>query len=197
MVSIGSFEGMLERQDRHTVSVISVQQPAQIVDYGTIGYTPIALAIALAIGALPALGFTLFASVRQRRFDLALLKALRLSPGQLRAAVAWRSSVAATPGVVVGLPLGIVLGWRLLDAFARSLNAVRDPVVPTIALLAVGLGALCSGNLAAAHPGARPPRLRPPLVAGGVRVERVTTRTAWSGRDGGSAPPDRCASRSR
>ncbi len=137
----------------NTVGVLGVQRPAQIVNYKTIGDTPVVLAIGLAAGAVVALGLALLASVRRRRFDLALLKALGCSPGQLRAAVAWQATIAALVGVVVGLPLGIVTGRLLWDAFARNLNAVPDPVVPALSVVFVALGAVAFANLVAALPG--------------------------------------------
>jgi hypothetical protein len=137
----------------NSVSVLGVQRPAQIVNYRTIGSTPLVLSVGLAAGAVVALGFTLFASVRRRRRDLALLKALGFTPGQLSAAVSWQASVAALVGVIAGVPLGIVAGRLLWDAFANNLNAVPDATVPTISVVLVVAGALLFANLVAALPG--------------------------------------------
>ena len=52
-------------------------------------------------------GLTLAASVRRRRRDLGLLKALGFARRQLAAAVAWQATVAAVIGVVIGIPLGV------------------------------------------------------------------------------------------
>ena len=109
------------------VSVLGVQRPAQIVNYRSIGSTPIILAVGLAAGAIVALGLTLAASVRRRRRDLALLKALGFTHRQLAAAVAWQATVVAVIGIIVGIPLGIVVGRQLWTLFARNINAVPDP----------------------------------------------------------------------
>ncbi len=61
--------------------VLSVQRPAEIVNYQATGATPVILATGLAAGAVVALGLTLIASVRRRRRDLALLKTLGFHPG--------------------------------------------------------------------------------------------------------------------
>jgi ABC-type antimicrobial peptide transport system permease subunit len=135
------------------VDVIGVQRPAQIVNYRSIGSTPVVLAIGLAGGAVVALGFTLAASVRRRRRDLALLKALGFTPRQLRAALSWQATVAAVIGVVIGLPLGIVGGRELWILFAGNLNAVPDPTVPALSVVLVALGALVFANLVATPPG--------------------------------------------
>ncbi len=80
----------------NSVGVIGVQRPAQIVNYRSIGSTPVILAVGLAAGAVVALGLTLAASVRRRRRDLALLKALGFTPRQLRAALAWQATESSS-----------------------------------------------------------------------------------------------------
>ncbi|MGC2487012.1 MAG: FtsX-like permease family protein [Acidimicrobiales bacterium] len=137
----------------NVVSLRGVQRPAQIVDYRSVGSTPVLLASALALGAIVALALTLVASVRRRRRDLALLKALGFTPRQLARVVAWQASVTALAGVIVGVPLGILIGRQLWTLFARSINAVPDPTVPTISVILVVLGSLIFANLVALIPG--------------------------------------------
>jgi ABC-type antimicrobial peptide transport system permease subunit len=136
--------------DSDSVDVFGVQRPAQIVNYRTIGSTPVILAIGLAAGAVGALGLTLAASVRRRRRDLALLKTLGFTQGQLAAAVAWQATTAAFVGIVIGMPLGIIMGRQLWSLFAENLNAVPDPTVPALSLVLVGVGAFVFANLVAA-----------------------------------------------
>jgi hypothetical protein len=135
------------------VSVLGTLRPAQIVNYHTVGSTPVILAVGLAAGAIVALGLTLAASVRRRRRDLALLKTLGFTQRQLAAAVAWQATVIAAIGVILGVPLGIVLGRQLWILFARNINAVPDPAVPVLSVLLVAIGALLFANLDAALPG--------------------------------------------
>ncbi len=135
------------------VTVDGVERPAQIVNYRTIGATPLVLAAGLAVGAVLARGLTLTASVRRRRHDLALLKTLGFTRRQLSAAIAWQSTAAAVIGVVVGTPLGIVVGHQLWILFAHNLSAVPDPTTPALSVSLVALGALVFANLVAALPG--------------------------------------------
>ena len=93
------------------------------------------------------------ASVRRRRRDLALLKTLGFTQRQLVAAVAWQASVAAVIGIVIGVPLGIVVGRWLWTLFARQIYAVPQPSVPVLSVLLVALGALVLANIVAAWPG--------------------------------------------
>lgn len=133
--------------------VVSVLRPAEIANYGSVGSTPSVLAGLLAVGALSALGLTLVASVRRRRRELALLKALGFTQRQLAATVAWQSSVSASMGVIIGMPLGIALGRWLWTLFARQISAVPDPTVPALSMLIIAVSALVFANAAAVIPG--------------------------------------------
>ena len=67
------------------VAVMTVLHPAEIVNYHSAGTTPAVLGGALGAGVIAALLLTLLASVRARRRDLALLKALGFqAPGRDR-----------------------------------------------------------------------------------------------------------------
>lgn len=134
------------------VSVVGAQRPAEIVNYRSMGTTPALLGLALAAGAVVALGLTLLASVRRRRRDLAILKMLGFTRGQLAAAVAWQSTVAVAIGCVVGVPLGVVVGRSLWDLFARELHVIPEPSVPALSVALVALGALMLANIVAAVP---------------------------------------------
>jgi hypothetical protein len=136
-----------------TISFLGVQRPAEIVNYQSMGVTPEILAAGLAAGAVVALGLTLAQTVRRRRRDLALLKALGFTRRQLSATVAWQASVAAIVGVVVGIPIGIALGRQLWDLFARDINAVPVPTVPVLSVVLVAVGTILLANLVAAIPG--------------------------------------------
>ena len=135
------------------VQVLAVQRPAEIVNYRSAGVTPTLLSSALAAGAVGALGLMLVASVRRRRRDLALLKALGFTQRQLAATVAWQSSVAVLIGTLVGVPVGIVLGRFLWDLFARAINAIPAPSVPVLPIALIAVGALLLANIIAAFPG--------------------------------------------
>jgi hypothetical protein len=135
------------------VSALPVQRPAEIADYHTVGSTPVLLAAVLALTAVIALGLTLVASVRRRRRDLAMLKALGFTRRQLLSTVCWQSSVAVGVGVAVGVPLGIVLGRWLWTLFARDIYVVPEPIVPVLSVILVAISAMVFANLVATIPG--------------------------------------------
>jgi hypothetical protein len=135
------------------VGVIGVQRPAEILNYRSLGSTPVYLGAGLAAGAVVALALTLIASVRRRRRDLALLKTLGFTERQLAATVAWHATTAVAIGVVLGVPLGIAVGRWLWDLFAQEINAVPSPTVPVLQIVVIALGALVLANIVAAIPG--------------------------------------------
>jgi hypothetical protein len=136
-----------------SVGVLSVQYPAEIENYRSIGATPAVLALALAGGAVIAIALTLTASVHRRRRDLALLRALGFLRRQLMATIAWQASVVAFVGVALGVPLGIIVGRWLWTLFANSVDAVPEPTVPALTVVIVSLSALVLANIVAALPG--------------------------------------------
>lgn len=56
-------------------------------------------------------------------------------------------------GIVIGAPLGVILGRFLWDLFAREINAVPSPTVPVPTLVLIAVGGLALANLVAAVPG--------------------------------------------
>jgi len=56
-------------------------------------------------------------------------------------------------GVVLGVPMGIVLGRWLWTLFARNIYAVPEPTVPVISVIIVAISALVLANIVAALPG--------------------------------------------
>jgi ABC-type lipoprotein release transport system permease subunit len=151
--SLNRIANELTLPTNYGVTLLPVQRPAEIINYRSMGTIPTFLGLGLAIGAVAALGFTLVASVRRRRRDLALFKTLGFTGRQLAATVAWQSTIAVVIGTIVGVPLGIALGRWLWDLFARNINAVPAPSVPTLSVVLIALGALVLANVVAVLPG--------------------------------------------
>ena len=151
--SLDRIAAQLSNNFNFGVAVVHVVHPAEIVNYRSLGTTPAILGTTLAAGAVAGLALTLVASVRRRRRDVALLKTLGFTTGQLARTVAWQSSVAVAAGAMAGIPLGIVLGRVSWDLFAREIHAVPAPTVPAVATILIGIGALVAANVVAAVPG--------------------------------------------
>ncbi len=136
------------------VSLLSVQRPAEIVNYRSMGATPAILGAALAAGVAGALCLTLIASVRRRQRDLALFKTLGFTRRQLAAAISWQSTIGVAIGTAVGLPLGIIAGRSLWILFAHEIDVIPYPTVPATTVALIAIGALLLANLVAAFPAA-------------------------------------------
>jgi len=137
----------------YPTSVLTAQRPAEIVNYRSMGSTPLLLGLGLTAGAMAALGLTLIASVRRRRRSMAMLRTLGFTGRQLAASLAWQATVAVGIGLLLGVPLGIVVGRLLWDLFASRIYVVPSPTVPALVIAVIALGALVLGNLVAAIPG--------------------------------------------
>jgi hypothetical protein len=152
----------LERDFPDTV-VFPLKQP-DLTDLERVGYLPGLLAGLMALLALGTVTHALVTSVRRRRRDLAMLKTLGFTRGQVSQTVAWQATTFALLAALAGLPIGIAAGrwaWRLV---ADQLGVVSGPVVPPAPVLVVAAGALLAANLAAAGRGWMAARVRPATV---------------------------------
>ncbi len=143
------------------VNVQSVQRPAEILNYRSLGTAPAELAIALAIGSAFAFGLTLVSSVQRRRRELALLKTLGFTRRQLAAVIAWQASIDVAVGTVVGVVAGVVTGRWLWNIFARNIGVVPQPTVPVLLIVLSIVGAFVLANVVAAVPGIVASRTKP------------------------------------
>jgi predicted lysophospholipase L1 biosynthesis ABC-type transport system permease subunit len=152
----------LERDFPNTV-VFPLKQP-DLTNLERVAYLPGLLAGLVALLALGTVTHALVTSVRRRRRDLAMLKTLGFTRGQVSQTVAWQATTFALVAALAGLPVGIAAGrwaWRLV---ADQLGVVSGPVVPPVPVLAVAAGALLAANVAAAGPGLVAARIRPAVV---------------------------------
>jgi hypothetical protein len=134
---------------------------AAIVYAAQMGRQPLTLALGLAAAAALSLSLTVLASVRRRRRDLALLKALGMTRGQVRAIVSWQTTLILAVAVVVGAPLGIAVGSWAWRAFAGSLGVALVTVVPVLLLSAGAAALIVAGNLLTSLPAAVAARTAP------------------------------------
>ena len=91
---------------------------------------------------------TLLVSVRQRRREYAVLKAIGFTRSQVRGAVLWQSGAIVGLALAAALPTGVAAGRWLWTAFADDLGIVVDPAVPLLLLggSALAIAALIQGS---------------------------------------------------
>ncbi len=121
---------------RTTTSWFSDAKPAELRQLDVaMPYVGGAVLVAFLV-VLAVVAHGLWTLVRRNRRDLAILRALGCTRGQLGEVVAWQSAPFGV-AVLVGLPLGVVLGRAAFTRFATSLAVVTDAT--TQPLLGVGL----------------------------------------------------------
>jgi putative ABC transport system permease protein len=123
------------------------------VGFGLVGMTLLVAVVGVAV--------TLMLSVTERTRETGLLRAVGLSRGGVRAAVAWEAALTGTGAALLGATIGAgygVLGVRVLDLG----DGLVLGAVPQLAALVVGVVALAV--LAATVPAARAGRV-PPIRA--------------------------------
>ena len=115
----------------------------------------------MAAAALLSLALTVLSLVRRRGRELALLKVLGMTRGQIRAVIAWQTTLTLLIAVLVGGLLGILGGRLAWHGFAGSLGIVPVVEVPVAVLVLVLAGLVLAGNLLAALPAAVAARTKP------------------------------------
>jgi ABC-type lipoprotein release transport system permease subunit len=136
------------------------QKPAQVAQIRQVRVLPLVLGAFLALLALGAVGHALATAVRRRAADLAVLRALGMTPGQGIGVVATQATVLAACGLLFGVPLGIAAGrslWRVV-ADATPLQYTPPAALQTLAVL--GPATLVAAAVLASWPGLRVVRLR-------------------------------------
>jgi predicted lysophospholipase L1 biosynthesis ABC-type transport system permease subunit len=111
--------------------------PSAIVNVSHIRSIPFVLAGVLAALALLTVVHGMVTSMRSRRRDLAILRSLGADRGWIRRAVHWQASLLTALPVVVGIPVGFVVGRLVFGAFADSMGAVDDAAIPVV-IVAIG-----------------------------------------------------------
>jgi hypothetical protein len=126
--------------------------PISLINFGEAVNFPLIFGAILAIFGAATLLHLLVVSVSRRRRDVGLLKALGFVNSQVASTVLWQSTALAVIAVIVGVPLGIVVGQAVWTAFADNIGVIPLSVVPggLIALLAVAV--LVGANVIAVLP---------------------------------------------
>jgi putative ABC transport system permease protein len=115
------------------------------------------LALAVVI-ALIGIANTLGLSVVERTRELGMLRAVGATRAQVRSAVRWEAGLIASFGSLVGLAVGLFLGWSLVFAVSQAV-ADAQFVMPWAQLAVVVAVASVCGVLAALLPARRAARL--------------------------------------
>ncbi|MFL6204070.1 MAG: FtsX-like permease family protein [Acidimicrobiales bacterium] len=123
-----------------------------IVDVTELQRAPLALGAALLASLTLGLWLAVTLSVRDRRAELAVLRAIGFGDRDVRRSVRWQGFALLGIGLLVGVPLGIVGGRYAWTFFAERLGVVPTVTVPVTWLIGEVLATLALGWLALALP---------------------------------------------
>jgi hypothetical protein len=149
---------------QQSTCLVTNQRPNSVTNFVSIDGTPEVLAALLAVLGFAVLGQLIVVSGRRRRRDFAIMKTLGLLRRQVRSITAWQVSTLTGLALVVGLPLGVVLGRWTWVLFGNGLGIPGDAVIPvTLAALMVP-AVILAANAVAFWPARAVARLSPAEV---------------------------------
>jgi ABC-type lipoprotein release transport system permease subunit len=141
--------------------------PTDLVNFGRVRNLPMLLGIALSGLALATIAHLLVTSVRRRRRDLAILRTLGFTRGQIRRTAAWQAGALTGTALVFGIPIGLVCGRVAWQIFARHLGIQPVLEIPARQFAVVIAAALALAVAIAVIPGESAARAQPARVLRG------------------------------
>src|SRR4051794_36745911 len=134
----------------------------------TAAFTGLALFIAMFVVVS-----TMGLSIQQREREIALLRAVAATPGQIRRLIGWEAAIVGLVGSAIGVWPGMLLGERLGHALVR--HGIVPPTFTVEADWIPAAGAIAGGVtialLAVLAAGRRAARVRPTVALGDAAVE--------------------------
>jgi ABC-type lipoprotein release transport system permease subunit len=136
-------------------------RPGEVENVTSLRSFPLFLVGFMTLLGLAALGNVLVTTVRRRRVELATLQSIGLTPRQTGACVLWQSMSVLAVALLVGIPLGLVLGAEVWAAITRGIGVATDASRPVAGVAVTSLAALVLALAVGASVGWRAARMRP------------------------------------
>jgi FtsX-like permease family len=163
-IKTSAFVRHLQKEFPDAGEVGRADLPQDVIYLRNVRNLPRALAAFLALLGIAAVGHALVMTVRRRRHDLAVLRAIGLRPSQSAACIFWQAMTVAIVALAIGVPLGIVVGrlsWRWV---ADSTPLLYVPPLAALAIVIAIPAAIVLANMLAAYPARRAAGVRPAEV---------------------------------
>ena len=138
--------------------------PLEVERLEQVDALPWVLAAFLAVIGLIGVGYAIVVGVRRRGRDLAVLKTMGFRRAQVMVTVATQATMLTAAGLVIGVPLGLVLGRAVWERIASGAGLGSTNVVPVLGIVAIVLFSLVVVNLLALVPGRLAARTHPAHV---------------------------------
>ena len=144
-------------------TVLRPQTPVEVGNLRRVSGLPFVLAGGIAVLAVATLAHATATSVRRRRGELAVLKALGFLRRQVAATVGWQATTVVVVALAFGLPLGVAAGRWAWQMVASGMGA-PGAVTPVLAGLLIVPAALAVANVVAAIPARAAGHVRPAIA---------------------------------
>jgi hypothetical protein len=139
-------------------------RPPDVVNVARARSVPGIVAAVVAFLATVVLIQSLVGSVRARRRDVAVLRALGADRLWITRVVHIQASVVGLIALATGIPIGILAGRVAYRSFAGRLGLVATPSMPVVVTGSVAVAVLVLANLAAAVPARRARHVPPSML---------------------------------
>ena len=128
--------------------------PPEVNGLRDVNRIPLVTAAALVLLGVIATSHGLIVTVRSRRLDLGVLTALGFTSGQRRHVIVAQATTVALIALLIGIPLGAIVGRLFWLAIARSLGVATDASFPPLVIAASATLIVVVLNLIAVLPAA-------------------------------------------
>ncbi len=120
---------------QQTTCFVTSQTPFDVGNYARIEDVPQFLALVLAILGAGVLAQLMVVWVQRRRREIAILKTIGFLRRQVLALVAWQAGTFAALSLLIGIPVGIIVGRGAWVLFASELGIGSSSVVSSAQIL--------------------------------------------------------------
>jgi ABC-type lipoprotein release transport system permease subunit len=124
-------------------------RPAAIVNIARVRSIPFVLAALLTVLAVLTLGYVMVTSVQNRRRDVAILRSIGADRRWISRAVHWQATTFTLAPVIIGIPLGLIIGRMVFRLFADSIGTVNDASIPLLLMAGLAIGLAFVANAVA------------------------------------------------
>jgi ABC-type lipoprotein release transport system permease subunit len=164
-VSAAAATRKLARELGDTVLDVSpADVPVELTNLRNVRTLPVVLATFLALLAVAAMWHVLMTSARVRRRELAVFRAIGMTRSGTRLVLSSQATAIAAAGLVVGIPIGIVVGRSAWSVVTGRVPLEDVPPWPLIGIALLIPAAFVIANVVALLPGRRAMKLRPAQV---------------------------------
>ena len=147
--------------DSYRSTTVLANTPTSLINFGEAVNFPLIFGAMLAVVGAATLAHLLVVSVARRRREIGLLKVLGFVNRQVASAVAWQATTVALIGIIIGVPLGVVVGRGDMERVRQQPRCCPGLRRADLARRSLVVGVLVVANLLAIGPALVATRSKP------------------------------------